>query len=209
MFEALSCGEGCFLGDEEWRSILPDTLREDQRKGRASHLGELIDRAFSEVARGPGISRQRQSSGQFSYHGRCHETAAGPSHRGLPNSTGRSGNAAVRGNLPSGICRRYFRPGHGAVGPVLLRRGPSGSRSAPAIAGSSRAQYFPRNSHSSTFGSDDPWDKFQNQTAMMLLVRERRSLQPARPQGHRNQAETWFGRVSMSMGMMLSENAPM
>lgn len=49
-----------FQGDEEWRSILPDTLKADQQRGRASqgrasHLGELIDRAFNEVARSPGF----------------------------------------------------------------------------------------------------------------------------------------------------------
>lgn len=55
VYDALIRGERCFLEDKEWKSIIPDMINEDRRRGKASRLGELIEFSFHEVARCPGF----------------------------------------------------------------------------------------------------------------------------------------------------------
>ncbi|KAJ5818618.1 hypothetical protein N7474_004209 [Penicillium riverlandense] len=55
VYEALVRGERCFLEDEEWRSIIPDMVNEERRRGKFSRLGELIEYSFHEIARCPGF----------------------------------------------------------------------------------------------------------------------------------------------------------
>lgn len=55
VFEALLRGERCFLEDEEWKSIIPDTVHAERRRGKGSRLGELIEYSFHEIARCPGF----------------------------------------------------------------------------------------------------------------------------------------------------------
>lgn len=55
VYEALSRGEKCFLEGEEWRSIIPDMVNEERRRGKFSRLGELIEYSFHEIARCPGF----------------------------------------------------------------------------------------------------------------------------------------------------------
>ena len=55
VFEALARSEPCFLEGEEWRSILPETLDNEERRGISSPLGVLIEYAFNEIAQCPGF----------------------------------------------------------------------------------------------------------------------------------------------------------
>ncbi|KAJ5354971.1 uncharacterized protein N7496_012183 [Penicillium cataractarum] len=55
VYEALTRGEKCFLEGEEWRSIIPDMINEERRRGKFSRLGELIEYSFHEIARCPGF----------------------------------------------------------------------------------------------------------------------------------------------------------
>ncbi|KAJ5298083.1 hypothetical protein N7508_008332 [Penicillium antarcticum] len=55
VFEALARGEACFLEDEEWRSILPEALNDEERRGKSCPLGVLIEYAFNEIAQCPGF----------------------------------------------------------------------------------------------------------------------------------------------------------
>ncbi|KAJ5602232.1 hypothetical protein N7510_011766 [Penicillium lagena] len=209
VFEALSRGERCLLGDEEWRSILPDTLKADQQRGRASHLGELIDRAFNEVALVPGFLANVRALADS-------HTTDGATRQQLVHRI--AGCRTTLGDLEMQLSVGTYRPEF--VGPIsvpvaklLVQASCEGIELARALLQQllvvlerdpSRGTAIPAPSD-----GEDPWDIFQNQTAMMLLARERRSLQPARPQGHQSQAGTWLDRVSMSMGMVLPENAPM
>ncbi|KAJ5129137.1 uncharacterized protein N7515_005176 [Penicillium bovifimosum] len=54
VFEAFTRGEPCFLETEEWRSILPQVLEDEERRGRSCRLGQLMDFAFNEIAQCPG-----------------------------------------------------------------------------------------------------------------------------------------------------------
>jgi hypothetical protein len=209
VFEALSRGEGCFLGDEEWRSILPDTLKADKQRGRASHLGELIDRAFNEVARGPGfLADARALVGSHTMDGATRQQLV---HRiaGCRTALGDLETQLSVGTYPP----EFVGPISVPVAKLLVQFSCEGIEVARALLQQLLVVLEPNPSRGTAVPApsegDDSWDKFQNQTAMMLLARERRSLQPAWPQGHQNKAETWLNRVSMSMGMMLPENAPM
>lgn len=55
VFEAFTRGEACFLGSEEWRSILPQVLQDENQRGASCRLGQLMDIAFNEVAQCPGF----------------------------------------------------------------------------------------------------------------------------------------------------------
>ncbi|KGO44001.1 hypothetical protein PEX1_008440 [Penicillium expansum] len=55
VYEAFTQGEACFLESEEWRSTLPDTLEDDERRGKSCRLGQLMDYAFNEIAQCPGF----------------------------------------------------------------------------------------------------------------------------------------------------------
>jgi hypothetical protein len=54
VFEAFTRGEPCFLETEEWRSILPQILEDEERRGMSCRLGQLMDFAFNEIAQCPG-----------------------------------------------------------------------------------------------------------------------------------------------------------
>jgi hypothetical protein len=55
VFEALTRSETCFLDAEEWRSILPEALEDEERRDKSSPLSVLIEYAFNEIARCPGF----------------------------------------------------------------------------------------------------------------------------------------------------------
>lgn len=55
VFEAFARGEACFLGDEEWRAILPSIIEDEERRGRVSRMTQLVDYAFNEIAQCPGF----------------------------------------------------------------------------------------------------------------------------------------------------------
>lgn len=55
VFDALARGEACFLGSEEWRSMLPITTEDEERRGKSSPMTRLIDSAFNEIAQCPGF----------------------------------------------------------------------------------------------------------------------------------------------------------
>ncbi|KAJ5150841.1 uncharacterized protein N7482_010093 [Penicillium canariense] len=55
VFDALMKGERCFLEAQEWREIIPEGVQEEERRGQASRLGELIEYAFHEIAHCPGF----------------------------------------------------------------------------------------------------------------------------------------------------------
>jgi hypothetical protein len=52
VFEAFAAGKACFLGNEEWRAIVPIALSYLKHCGRAAGIIELIEFAFNEIARG-------------------------------------------------------------------------------------------------------------------------------------------------------------
>lgn len=55
VFEAFIRGEACFLESEEWRSILPQIVKDEEQRGMNCHLGILMDCAFNEIAQCPGF----------------------------------------------------------------------------------------------------------------------------------------------------------
>ena len=55
VYEALARSETCFLEGGEWRSIVPETLEREERRGKSCHLDVLIEHAFNEIARCPGF----------------------------------------------------------------------------------------------------------------------------------------------------------
>ncbi|KAJ5359796.1 hypothetical protein N7517_008987 [Penicillium concentricum] len=55
VYEAFTRGEACFLENEEWRSALPLTLEDEERRGTSCGLGQLTDYAFNEIVRCPGF----------------------------------------------------------------------------------------------------------------------------------------------------------
>lgn len=55
VFEAFTLGEHCLLEGPEWRAIIPDAMAEEERRGKVSRLGELIEYAFHEIAQCPGF----------------------------------------------------------------------------------------------------------------------------------------------------------
>ncbi|CAG8285470.1 unnamed protein product [Penicillium nalgiovense] len=61
VYEAFTRGEACFLESEEWRSTLPETLEDEERRGTSCGLGQLMDYAFNEIARCPGFLANTKS----------------------------------------------------------------------------------------------------------------------------------------------------
>ncbi|KAJ6190018.1 hypothetical protein N7519_000039 [Penicillium mononematosum] len=61
VYEAFTRGEACFLESEEWRSTLPETLEDEERRGTSCGLGQLMDYAFNEIARCPGFLAKTKS----------------------------------------------------------------------------------------------------------------------------------------------------
>jgi hypothetical protein len=55
VFEALARSETCFLEGKEWRSILPETLEKEERRGNYCPFVVLIEHAFNEIAQCPGF----------------------------------------------------------------------------------------------------------------------------------------------------------
>lgn len=55
VYEAFTRGEACFLESEEWRATLPETLEDEERRGKSCGLGQLMDYAFNEIAQCPGF----------------------------------------------------------------------------------------------------------------------------------------------------------
>ncbi|CAG8885678.1 unnamed protein product [Penicillium egyptiacum] len=55
VYEAFTRGEACFLESEEWRSTLPETLEDEERRGKSCRFGQLMDYAFNEIAQCPGF----------------------------------------------------------------------------------------------------------------------------------------------------------
>lgn len=55
VYEAFIREEPCFLESEEWRSILPETQEDEERRGKSCRLGQLMDYAFNEIAQCPGF----------------------------------------------------------------------------------------------------------------------------------------------------------
>ncbi|KAJ5458856.1 hypothetical protein N7530_010800 [Penicillium desertorum] len=58
---AFTRGEACFLESEEWRSTLPETLEDEERRGTSCGLGQLMDYAFNEIAQCPGFLAKTKS----------------------------------------------------------------------------------------------------------------------------------------------------
>lgn len=61
VYEALLNGERCFLEDEEWKQIIPQMIEDEKRRGKDSRLGALIDYASYEIARCPGFVKRTRS----------------------------------------------------------------------------------------------------------------------------------------------------
>lgn len=61
VYEALLNGERCFLEDDEWKQIIPQMIEDEQRRGKVSRLGALIDYAGYEIARCPGFVKRTRS----------------------------------------------------------------------------------------------------------------------------------------------------
>jgi hypothetical protein len=61
VYEALLNGERCFLEDEEWKQIIPQMIEDETRRGKVSRLGALIDYSGYEIARCPGFVKRTRS----------------------------------------------------------------------------------------------------------------------------------------------------
>ncbi|KAJ9492391.1 hypothetical protein VN97_g840 [Penicillium thymicola] len=61
VYEAFTRGEACFLESEEWRATLPETLEDEERRGKSCGLGQLMDYAFNEIAQCPGLLAKTKS----------------------------------------------------------------------------------------------------------------------------------------------------
>ncbi|KAJ5742011.1 hypothetical protein N7533_011420 [Penicillium manginii] len=55
VYDAFMCGERCFLEDREWQDAIPQVVKQEEQRGRASRLGELIEYAFHQIASCPGL----------------------------------------------------------------------------------------------------------------------------------------------------------
>ena len=61
VYEAFTREEACFLESEEWRSTLPETIEDEERRGTSCGLGKLMDYAFNEIAQCPGFLTKTKS----------------------------------------------------------------------------------------------------------------------------------------------------
>ncbi|KAJ5094928.1 hypothetical protein N7532_007219 [Penicillium argentinense] len=61
VLDAFLRGESCFLESSEWQSAIKDTVSADERNGKKSVLGAIVDNAFSEVTRCPGLFIRTQN----------------------------------------------------------------------------------------------------------------------------------------------------
>jgi hypothetical protein len=61
VYEALMNGESCFLENDEWRQIIPQMIEDENRRGKASRLGAIIDYSGYEIARCPGFVKRTRS----------------------------------------------------------------------------------------------------------------------------------------------------
>ncbi|KAJ5689852.1 hypothetical protein N7462_004244 [Penicillium macrosclerotiorum] len=55
VFDAFMRGERCFLEDQKWRDIIPDIIKDEERRGKSSPLGELLEYAFYDISCCPGF----------------------------------------------------------------------------------------------------------------------------------------------------------
>lgn len=53
--DALLRGEPCFLAEPAWRSIIIQTMKDENESGKGSELGDLVEFAFHEVTLCPGL----------------------------------------------------------------------------------------------------------------------------------------------------------
>ncbi|KAL5358173.1 hypothetical protein BJX96DRAFT_36925 [Aspergillus floccosus] len=53
--DALVRGEACFLAEPEWRSVLSQTIIDENARGKGCRLGDLVEQIFVEVTECPGL----------------------------------------------------------------------------------------------------------------------------------------------------------
>lgn len=214
VFEALARGEPCFLEHEEWKSIIPDIIREEKQRRKTTRLGEVIEYAFHEVARCPGFlakTRALVASVDRLAIGRdelvasiadCLKSLGEYQSEISAGLTGHSANGktnAFAGAIPFDTAER------------LARYSLQGTSSAIAllqqllvVLESDRARQDAR-SIEPGLDSKDPWKVLDHSSVMRSIDIGTRHGKPPGPQ--REEPDTWFDRVSMAMGMV-EEPAP-
>ncbi|KAJ5183399.1 hypothetical protein N7492_001015 [Penicillium capsulatum] len=210
VFEALARGEPCCFEGEDWKSIIPDTIREERQRGKSTGLGEMIEYAFHEVARCPGFlarTRALVASACPRETDRCEliDSISGCQeslreyqaklYTGMSSQSAQKESNDFVGPIPFDTADRLGRYSlQGIISAVALLQ------QLLVLLESDRAR---RDARSIGTGSDsqDPWRVLDPSS-----VAGTGHAGPAGPE-REAEAETWFDRVSMAMGM-LEERPP-
>jgi hypothetical protein len=218
VYEALVNGESCFLEDKEWKEIIPQMIEDEKRRGKVSRLGALIDYAGHEVARCPGfVKRTRSLVAKTSasddesedlvesitecqntlYEYRTEMTT------GLKSSR-QSQEADFAGVISAdlvGPLWDYSMQGVNAAIAILeqLLTVLKADRSPPKVS-------TVRPNQQDYQSGKNAWEVLDYSSISRAIAAGRRARQAPGPE-QRGDFETWFDRVSMTMGM-LEETAP-
>lgn len=211
--EAFARSERCFLEDEEWRATIPETLKHQKALGRGSRFNELIEYAFYEIARCPGLLAQTR-------------TLVATSN---PRSTGdndlvhriiccRQKLCELQAELLAGFSagersiyqdyREFIGDNPPAGEEKLGKSSIEGIGSAIALlhqllvvlslGNGQRSLGVTYHSSSSTVNA---WDVLGDPTVKKAIEDGKRTHLPPGPQPDEHR-DSWFDRVSMSMGML-------
>ncbi|KAF3389569.1 Uncharacterized protein F1880_004248 [Penicillium rolfsii] len=219
VYEALLNGESCFLEDEEWKQIIPQMIEDEKQRGKGSRLGALIDYAGYEIARCPGFVQRTKSlvakvgpirdereslvksitECQNTLHEYQTEMMAGITASRKSQETDFAG--VIAADLV-GPLWDYTMQGMSAAIEIsnqlltVLRADPS-RRAVPQ--GTPGQQGFQPGKNA--------WEVLDYSSISRAIARGRRARQVPGPQQQVDDFESWFDRVSMTMGM-LDETAP-
>jgi hypothetical protein len=220
VYEALLNGERCFLEDEEWKQIIPQMIEDEKRRGKVSRFGALIDYAGYEIARCPGFVKRTRSLV-------ANADASDDERKSLVNSITECQNTLYQyqAEMTAGITasQQSQEPDFAGVisadlvGPLwdysmqgvnaaiaiveqlltVLQADRSRRMVVTVRSGSGQREHRP---------GKNAWDALDYSSISRSIAAGRRSGQAPGPQ-QRGDFETWFDRVSMTMGM-LEETAP-
>lgn len=218
VYEALLNGESCFLEDEEWKQIIPQMIEDEKRRGKSSRLGALIDYAGYEIARCPGFVKRTRSlvakidasddereslvksitECQRTLYEYQAEMTAGVTTSRKSQETDFAG--VISADLV-GPLWDYTMQGVNAAIAILnqlltVLRADRTRRAIPKV----------RPGQQGCQPGKSAWEVLDYSSISRAIAKGRRARQAPGPQQQAD-FETWFDRVSMTMGM-LDETAP-
>jgi hypothetical protein len=218
VYEALLNGESCFLEDEEWKQIIPQMIEDETRRGKVSRLGALIDFAGYEIARCPGFVKRTRSLVAETDPSDDERESLGESITECQNTLYEYQTEMTAGVTASRKSQETDFAGvisADLVGP-LWDYSMQGVNAAIAILNQLltvlRADRTRRTVPKVTAGQQgcqpgkSAWEVLDYSSISGAIATGRRARQAPGPQ-QRADFETWFDRVSMTMGM-LDETAP-